>query len=275
MATTPTTDELRIHFAAMHHRGRAFIIPNPWDVASALVLEALGFEALASTSSAMAATFGRHDQQTTLDQLEAHVRALTEHLKVPLSVDAEFGFSRDASGLVETVERLAQAGASGLSIEDYDPQEARILDTAEAVNRVEVAVETAHLHGLTLTARCESHLYGAADLDQTIDRLVRFSDVGADVVYAPGVIDHDSIQRLVEATGRPVNVLALPGCPPVNELSQLGVARVSTGGALAWSAYGTLARDGRALLDSGTYEYWRDPLSNEIRIAAFGSPDDQ
>lgn len=239
---------VRDRFRALH-AGGLFVIPNPWDVGSAKLFVELGFPALATTSSGHAATLGKADQQVTRDELLTHVAAMTAAVDVPISVDAERGFADDPAGVAETVALLAEAGAAGCSIEDYDPATGRIEELAVAVDRVAAAAEAARAAGLVLTARAERPLHGGEPLDDTIDRLAAFRDAGAEVVYAPGLREHADIQRLVAAVGVPVNVLAMPGTPAIGELAAAGVRRVSTGGALARTAYTAARRAAADLLD--------------------------
>lgn len=262
------TDERAATFRDLHRRG-TFVLPNPWDVGSARVLEALGFEALATTSSGHAASLGRRDQQVTRDELLAHVDVLAAAVDVPLHVDAERCFADDLTGVAETVRLLAATGAAGCSIEDFDPATGTIDPIEVATERVAAAVDAARAGGLVLTARAEQHLYGPADLDDTIARLQAFADAGADVVYAPGLADVDDIARVVTEVPAPVNVLALPGGPAVGDLAAVGVRRVSTGGALAMAAYGALATAGRELLEHGTSTYTARTLAPADRDAAF------
>ena len=244
----------RERFRALHTDG-LFIMPNPWDIGSARLLAALGFEALATTSSGHAAALGRPDQSVTRDELLAHVEALAAAVDVPLNVDAERCFADDPQGVAETVELIAEAGAAGCSIEDYDPRREAI-DTLEvAVERVAAAAEAATRYGLVLTARAENHLYALGDLDDTIARLTAYRDAGAEVVYAPGLLDLADIERLVGQVRAPVNVLALRHGPSIPELAAAGVRRVSTGGGLARAAYGALMAAARELQTAGTSAY--------------------
>jgi 2-methylisocitrate lyase-like PEP mutase family enzyme len=261
--------EPRRVFRALHEAG-TFVMPNPWDVGSARLLEALGFPALATTSSGLAASLGRPDQRVSRDELVRHVALLVRAVTVPLSVDAERAFPDDPGGVARTVSMLAEAGASGVSVEDYDPGSARVVTADEATDAVGVAAEAAHEHGLVLTARAENHLYGRDDLDDTVGRLVAYREAGADVLYAPGLERSADIARVVTDTGAPVNVLALPGAPDVPELARLGVRRVSTGGALAWAAYGALVDAARALADDGRYPYLERGLDPALRSRALG-----
>lgn len=250
-------------FRDLHSAG-TFVIPNAWDVGSARLLESAGFPAVATTSSGMAAALGRLDQQVTRDELVTGVAAIAAAIGVPLSVDSERLFD-DPAG---TVELLAEAGAAGVSIEDYDPATGRVEPLAVAVERVGAAAEAARRHGLVLTARAEGLLYGQGDPDDVIARLVAYRDAGADVLFAPGL--KDDIGGFVAAVKAPVNVLALPGVPSVPELARLGVRRVSVGGSLAWAAYGALRDAARELLESGTTGYRARGLSGAEVKAAFG-----
>jgi 2-methylisocitrate lyase-like PEP mutase family enzyme len=158
----------------------------------------------------------------TRDELVEHVARLVSAMELPLNVDAERCFADDTDGVAETVRLLAEAGASGCSIEDLNPAAARIDDLDCAAARVAAAADAARESGLVLTARCEHHLHGVDDLEATIIRLGAYCDAGADVVYAPGLVAVDDIRRVVDAAGVPVNVLALPGGPTVAELAAAG-----------------------------------------------------
>ena len=243
-------------------------MPNAWDVGSARILESLGFQAIATTSSGHAATLGRMDQRVTLDELVGHARSLASAVDLPVSVDAERCFADTPDGVAETVEQIAETGAAGVSIEDYDPVTG-IDPIGVAAERVAAAAEVARSHGLTLTARAENHLYGIDAPDDTIARLTAYREAGAHVVYAPWLVEIDQIGRLVDKTGGPINVLARVDGPSVAELAAAGVRRISTGGALAFAAYGALAAAGRELLASGTSTYLGRALSVDDRRAAF------
>lgn len=258
---------LRERFAALHVEG-TFVMPNVWDLGSARILAELGFPAIATTSSGHAASLGRMDRTVTLDELVKHVADLVAAVDLPLSVDSERCFADTAEGVAATVQRIADAGPAGLSIEDHDPRSG-IYPIDVAVERVAAAASAADRSGLVLTARVENHLHGSDDLDDTIMRLIAYRDAGAHVVYAPGLIDLDDIARVVRETGVAVNVLAHPRGPSVEELGEVGVRRISTGGALAFAAYGALAAGARELLTSGTSTYAGAALSREDRRAAF------
>jgi 2-methylisocitrate lyase-like PEP mutase family enzyme len=268
-----TVDSRRSRFRELHERDQLFLIPNPWDVGSARLLEACGAEALATTSSGLAWSLGKLDQKVTRTELVAHVAQLVASTTVPLNVDSERCFPDEPGGVAETVRLLAEAGAAGCSIEDYDPDAGEIVDVSLAAERVTEAAAAAHeiSEPLLLTARAENHLYGVGDLDDTIRRLIAYRDAGADVAYAPGLTDLDEIASVVDAVGLPVNVLALPSGPTVHELSRVGVRRVSTGGLLAAAAYGALVRGATELLGPGTSTYSEGRLSRDVQQRAFGS----
>jgi 2-methylisocitrate lyase-like PEP mutase family enzyme len=245
------------------HEGEPFVIPNPWDAGSARVLEALGFQALATTSSGFAFTLGRLDGEVTLDEVADHAAAVDRVTALPLSVDLENGYGAEPEAAALAITRIAAAGAVGGSIEDWDPG-GRIYELARAVERVGAAVEAAHALGFpfTLTARAENHIHGVEDLDDTIARLQAFEEAGADVLYAPGLRTHGEIAAVCAAVNRPVNVLALPGLS-VAEIVDAGARRISVGGALTWVAVGAMADAAQALRVSGDVA----PLSVRLPLA--------
>jgi 2-methylisocitrate lyase-like PEP mutase family enzyme len=249
-------------FRELHAREQLFLLPNPWDIGSAMLLESLGFEALATTSAGFGLAIGKRDQTVTRDELVAHVAQLAAATSLPLNVDSERLYPDDPGGVAETVRLLAEAGAAGCSIEDYDPAAGRIEDVGVAAERVGVAADAAR-GKLVLTGRAENYLYGLGDLDDTIARLVAYRDAGADCVYAPGLTDLDEIRRVVDAVGVPVNVLALRTGPSIGELASAGVRRVSTGSALARAAYGAFVAAAEELRDAGTSEYAARNLSSD------------
>ena len=260
--------ERRARFRELHARDGLFLMPNPWDVGSARLLASLGFEALATTSQGFAWAIGTLDQMVTREELVAHVAALADATPLPLNVDSERLYPDEPGGVAETVRLLSAAGAAGCSIEDYDPATGRVDDVGLAAERVTAAAEAKG--DVVLTARCESHLYGGTDLEDTIARLVAYRDAGADVVYAPGLTALEDIVRVVEEVAVPVNVLALPTAPTIRELEAAGVRRVSVGSLLASAAYGALAAGARELLDEGTSRYAERRLERELAHRAFG-----
>ena len=243
-----TQAEKAERFLALHE-GDPFLIPNPWDAGSARVLAALGFEALATTSSGFAFTLGRLDGNVTLDEVAEHTAALGAATELPVSVDLENGYGPEPEAAARAIRRVAEAGAVGGSIEDYDPA-GHLYERALAVERVAAAVEAAR--GLAfpfmLTARAENHIRGNPDLDDTIARLQAFEEAGADVLYAPGLRTTDEIGAVCSAVAKPVNVLALPGLL-LSEVYGAGAQRVSVGGGLTWVAARALADAATALRD--------------------------
>ena len=234
-------------FRELHDEG-CFVMPNPWDRGSARRLEAMGFPALATTSSGHAESFGRVDQQITAEEMLEHASQMAATVSVPLNVDSERLFAEDLAALAGMVEAVADTGAAGCSIEDYRPETQSIDPLERAVARVATAADAAAASGIVLTARAEALLYGEGDLDEVLERLVRFRDAGADVVYAPGLAEPSDIRRVVSELDCPVNVLLWPGGPDVGELAALGVRRVSTGGALMRVAYGAMEDSATRLL---------------------------
>ena len=267
-----TAEPRRARFHELHAREQLFVMPNPWDVGSARILAALGFKALGTSSAGNAWVLGKLDTQVTRDELVAHVAELAPATDLPLNVDSERCYPDDPGGVAETVRRLGEAGAAGCSIEDWNPVTGQIEDVGLATDRVAEAAVAARAFDppLVLTGRAENHLHGIDDLDDTIARLVAYRDAGADCVYAPWLSTPEQISAVVDAVGVPVNVLATPAVPPLPELAQLGVRRISTGSLLAGVAYGALAAASRALQSGSTSTYAAGRLSEDDKQAAFG-----
>ncbi len=265
-------DDRRARFRALHAAERLFVMPNPWDIGSARLLASCGFEALATTSAGYAWSIGKLDRAVVRDELVAHVARVASATALPLNVDSERCFPDEPGGIAGTVMLLAEAGAAGLSIEDYNPAAGDIDDLEVAAEKVAAAAEAAHRRSdpLVLTARAENHISGGDDLTDTIARLIAYRDAGADVVYAPGLVDLSEIGSVVEAVGVPVNVLALPHGPSIAELASVGVRRVSTGGSLAAVAYGALVAGAQELLADGTSGYARAAVPRRTLETAFG-----
>ena len=235
------------------HAGEPFVIPNPWDAGSARVLEALGFKALATTSSGFAFTLGRLDGHVTLEEVVEHVRALAGVTDLPISVDLENGYGAEPWQAAVAVAQAAEAGAVGGSIEDYDPA-GHLYELPLAVERVAAAVEAARGLGwpFTLTARAENHIRGNPDLLDTIKRLKAFEEAGADVLYAPGLRTAEEIRAVCAAVSKPVNVLARPDLS-VSEIVEAGAQRISVGGALTWSGVNAFAAAATRIRDDGDF----------------------
>ncbi len=260
----------RSRFRELHAAEGLFVMPNPWDAGSARLLESLGFQALATTSAGFAWSLGRLDGQVRRDELVRHVAAVAEAVSVPLNVDGERCFPDDPGGVAETVRLLSEAGAAGCSIEDYDPAAGAVDEVSHAAAAVAEAAEAAHAAGMVLTGRCENHLHGVDDLDDTIARLVAYREAGADCVYAPGLARLDDIRQVVEAVAAPVNVLGLRAAPSIPELEAAGVRRVSTGSLLAGAAYGALVEAARELLEAGTSRYAARNVPRDLLTDALG-----
>jgi 2-methylisocitrate lyase-like PEP mutase family enzyme len=260
-------------FLALHRSGTPLLIPNAWDQGSAILLASLGFDALATTSSGFAATLGRLDGSVTRDEALDHATEIAGAADVPVSADLEDAFASSPEGVAETITLAASTGLAGCSVEDFTRDEENpIYDRSAAADRVAAAVEAAHAgpRRLVLTARAENYLHGRADLDDTIERLQAFAQAGADVVYAPGLVDLGEIRSVVAAVDRPVNVLALPGGPSVRELAEAGVARISVGGAFAYAALGAAVEAAKELKEQGTYGFWdRARVGGTAARAAF------
>jgi 2-methylisocitrate lyase-like PEP mutase family enzyme len=257
-----TQAEKALGFAGLHERDRAFVIPNPWDPGSAVLLAALGVEALATTSSGFANSIGRADGAISLEEKIEHCRSLCAVTDLPVSADLEKCFSDSPEGVAETIRLAAEAGVVGASIEDYSGSADKpIYEFELAVERVQAAVEAAQsldFH-FTLTARAENLLRGRNDMDDTIRRLQAFEKAGADVLYAPALRTLEEVRTVVGAVDKPVNVLA----PPIKnvtvaQLSEAGVKRISIGGALARAVVATLLRAGAEMRDQGSFGWTAD-----------------
>ncbi|MGZ4146004.1 MAG: isocitrate lyase/PEP mutase family protein [Actinomycetota bacterium] len=245
--------EMATRFRGLHE-GQPFVIPNPWDAGSARVLAALGFKALASTSSGFAFTRGRLDGGVTLDEVVEHAAALAAATELPVSIDLENGYAADPDGVQRAIERVAGTGAVGCSIEDYDRGGDFIYPLAQATERIVAAVETARGLGFPfmLTARAENLIRGNPDLGDTIQRLQAYEEAGADVLFAPGLRDVESMRAVCSTVSRPVNVLARPGLT-FAEIAGAGARRVSVGGSLTWVAVKAFVDAATAIRDGGDF----------------------
>jgi 2-methylisocitrate lyase-like PEP mutase family enzyme len=246
----PTQHEKATQFRSLHE-GEPFVIPNPWDAGSAVAFAALGFKALASTSSGFAFTLGRADGGVTLDEVADHARALDRATALPVSMDLENGYGPAPQDAALAISRVAEAGAVGGSIEDYDPNDG-LYEFDHAVERVAAAAEAARAldFPFTLTARAENHIRGNPDLDDTIARLQAYERAGADVLYAPGLRTVDEIRAVTGAVGKPVNVLAHAGLS-VAEIVEAGGQRISVGGGLTWVAVRAMVAAAEQIRDAG------------------------
>ncbi|GAB6939552.1 isocitrate lyase/PEP mutase family protein [Isoptericola variabilis] len=240
------TSTLRADFLALHRPGDPLLLPNAWDAGSARILAALGFAAVATTSSGFAATLGRPDGGATRDETLAHAAALASAVDVPVNADLENGFADSPADVARTMAGARATGLAGGSVEDATGRDDEpVYDRALAVERVAAAAEAAG--DLVLTARCENHLYGRDDLADTIARLQAYQEAGADVLYAPGLRDAAAVATVCREVDRPVNALLVAGGPTPQELADAGVARISVGGTFAWNALAALVDAAREL----------------------------
>jgi 2-methylisocitrate lyase-like PEP mutase family enzyme len=273
---TPSQAERAERFHALHVPGRPLLMPNSWDVGSSLMFASLGFEALATTSGGFAASRGRLDGAMTRAEVLAHCSELTSAVSVPISADLENCFADEPEGVAATIVDAIGAGLCGGSVEDFTRDRRNpIYERAYAAERVRAAAEAAHSGPVpfVLTARAENYLHGQVDLADTIARLQAYEEAGADVLFAPRVVDPAELRQLLSAVDRPVNVLLVPGTPAVDELAELGVSRISVGGAVAAASYGFAIEAVRQLRDTGTTTYW--DVAGQARLAmqeAFEKP---
>ncbi len=263
-------------FRALHARDKAFIIPNPWDVGTARMLEHLGFEALATTSAGYAFSVGQQDGAVDRVSMMRHVAEIAGCSELPVSADLGNGFGHEPKTAAETIRLAADAGVVGGSIEDATGRaDAPFYEEPAAFDRVRAAVEAARAlpFPFTLTARAENYLYGRPDLKDTIERLQLYQEAGADVLYAPGVVKREEIAALVRAVDRPVNVLmGLPGEQlNIEQLSELGVRRVSIGSGLARAAFGAFLRGAREMRERGSFSFAEQAASSREITDLFGA----
>ena len=271
----PTQSEKAAAFLALHQRDHAFIIPNPWDVGSARLLQNMGFEALATTSGGFAFSIAKSDGSVDRGQMLRHAADLAAATDLPISDDLENCYADDPSEVAETIRLAAQAGLAGCSIEDV-PQgrERKPYDLEFAAERVRAAAEAAHSlpFPFVLTARSENFIVGRPDLRDTIARLQAFQEAGADVLFAPGLRTKEDIKTVVQSVDRPVNVImGLEGVQlSVDDLSALGVKRISVGSALARAAYGAFLRAAEEMRKQGTFTFAEAAVKYRDLNAMFG-----
>lgn len=268
-----TQTEKAARFRALHERDRAFLMPNPWDAGSARVLEGLGFEALATSSAAFAATLGRQDGNVSRDEVLGHSRQLAEVTRVPLAADLENGFGDEPAKVAETIRLAAETGLVGGSIEDGPRDRANVpYDLGLATDRVAAAVVAARAlpFPFTLTARAENFVRGRPDLDDTIQRLMAFERVGADVLFAPGLPDLAAVRAVCSALRKPVNfMVGIRGKSfSVAELAAVGVKRISFAGSLHRAALAGLLNAAREIRGPGTFNYLEHAVSS-AELGAF------
>lgn len=245
-------------FLALHQKGKPFVMPNPWDLGSATVLEAMGFPALATTSAGFAFSIGRRDAEGGVSRDEAvdHAALIAGSTDLPVNADTENGFGLAPEDCAETVRLCAEAGLAGCSIEDTtgdfsDP----IIGFELSVERIRAAAEAGRkAGGIVLTARAENFLYGRQDMADTLRRLNAFAEAGADVLYAPGLRDAESVRTLIASVDLPVNVLASPGLT-VQQIAEAGGARISLGSAFAINAFRGLIAAAEEVQNQGSFTF--------------------
>lgn len=244
-------------FCALHQRKEAFLIPNPWDVGTARMLERLGFEALATTSMGFALSIGKLDNKAGRESVMTHAEAVTSATRLPVSADLEDGFGDAPETVAETIRLAAKAGLVGGSIEDSTGWSDPIYELEKAVDRVRAAAEAAHSlpFPFTLTARAENYLHNRSDLKDTIRRLQAYQEAGANVLYAPGLTTKEEIAEVVRSVDRPVNVLmGLKNVYwTVEELNAIGVRRISVGSGLYRVAHAAFLRAAREMKEAGAF----------------------
>lgn len=274
--TDARTVELRRRFHTLHRSG-CFVIPNPWDVGSARMLAAMGYKALATTSSGFAWSTGRLDHQILVDDALEHLYELAAMVDVPVSADFEGGFAVEPAGVESNVLRAVENTAiAGLSIEDStgDTHEP-LFDFTLAVERIAAARQgmDRNMSGAFLIARSEGFIAGRPDLEETIRRLKAYSDAGADCLYAPGIRTEEQISAIVQAVApKPVNVLVSAPFITVERLAALGVRRISVGGALARAAWTGFVRAAREIAEHGTFNGLGDAISASDLNGLFAKP---
>ncbi|HEX6617365.1 MAG TPA: isocitrate lyase/phosphoenolpyruvate mutase family protein [Gemmatimonadales bacterium] len=269
----PDIAQRRRLFRELHREG-CFVIPNPWDVGSARLLAALGFRALATTSSGFAWSRGRRDNHVTLDEALGHFRAIVESVELPVNGDFEGGFAVEPEGVATNVGAAVGTGLAGLSIEDSTGDPARpLFDFPLAVERVRAARRAIDESGsgVLLTGRSEGFIAGRPDLAETIRRLTAYAEAGAECLYAPGLRTLADIAAVVRAVApRPVNVLVGSPFTTVADLAAAGVRRISVGGALARAAWGGFLRAAREIAGQGTFQHLAEAVPFDEINGAFG-----
>src|ERR1051325_9489351 len=261
----PTIEEKRETFRKLHESG-CFAIPNPWDIGTAKYLEHLGFKAIATTSAGFAFSRGLADGSVKRGDMIAHIRELVEASDIPVNADFENGYADEPNWCAENARLCAETGVAGLSIEDAaDRKESPLYDVNLAVERIHACKEALHGTNCLLVGRAEGFLVGREKLDQVIKRLLKYSEAGADCLYAPGFKDRESNRAIVEAVApKPVNVLiGGPRGLTMRDAAELGARRVSVGGAFARAAWGGFIRSAKELIGQGTFEELKQGASYE------------
>jgi 2-methylisocitrate lyase-like PEP mutase family enzyme len=268
----------------MLHRGPSILVlPNAWDVASARILEELGYPAIATTSAGVAFSLGFPDgQRVSREQMLEAVARIARAVRVPVTADMEAGYGTTVKDMRETAKALIAAGAIGMNLEDVTGEdESSHVEISLQVEKIRALRETALSAGVPLVLNARTDIYlmpvGPVEtrLDRTVERLRAYAQAGADCLFAPGVQDRETIAKLVRALRAPLNILLSPGCPPLRELEGLGVARASTGSSAMRASLGLLRRIGKELMEAGTYSCLQDgavPFAEVNQILARKKP---
>ena len=267
-ASPPSAADKRRRFHELHRSG-CFVIPNPWDSGSARYLQALGFKALATTSSGFAWSHGAPDCSMSREEVLAHLQAMVAATDLPINADFQGGFAHEPAGVAESVRLAVETGVAGLSIEDSTGNAAKPLyDLDDAVARIRAARQAIDRAGgdTLLVGRAECFLEGHPDIEETIARLQAYSNAGADCLYAPGVRSPEHIRRVVDSVApKPVNLLVGNAIQAsVAEIAALGVRRISVGGALARAAWGGFIRAAKVLAEEGRFDGFADTPSHDM-----------
>jgi methylisocitrate lyase len=251
-----TAQDKRTAFRKLHESG-CFVLPNPFDVGSAKALQNLGFKAVASTSAGFAWTIAKADNRVTVDEVCDHLAAISAAVDIPVNADFEGGFAVEPEGVATNVARAVKTGLAGLSIEDSTGDKTKpLFERGLAIERIKAARKAidADKSGVLLTGRCEAFLWGVTDLKLVIDRLLAYSDAGADCLYAPGLKTKDDIAAVVKAVApKPFNLLIGASGLSLDQAGDIGVRRISVGGSLARAAWGGFMKAAKEMAEKGTF----------------------
>jgi 2-methylisocitrate lyase-like PEP mutase family enzyme len=276
MTPAPSQTEKAELFRRLHVPGSPLLMPNAWDEGSARLFASIGCAAIATTSGGFAATKGRLDGAMTKDEVLAHTKALVDAVDVPVSADLENCFADEPDAVAATITEAVAIGLAGGSVEDFTrDRDDPIYELAHASERVRAAAEAAHNGPVpfVLTARAENYLHGRQDLADTITRLQAYQEAGADVLFAPRIVDPADLRAVLDAVDVPVSVLITPNAPPVADLAEVGVSRLSVGGAIAAASYGYAIEAINQLQDTGIATYWdQASAARADMLAAFDKP---
>jgi 2-methylisocitrate lyase-like PEP mutase family enzyme len=276
MTSTTSQTQKAATFRALHVPGTPLLMPNAWDEGSARLFASIGCAAIATTSGGFAVTRGRLDGAMTRDEVLAHSGDLTRAVDIPVSADLEDCFAAEPAGVAATIADAIAQGLAGGSIEDFTRnRDEPIYELGRATDRVRAAAEAAHKGSVpfVLTARAENYLHGRKDLTDTITRLQAYQEAGADVLFAPRVVDPVELRQLLAAVDVPVSVLITPDAPTIGELAEFGVSRISVGGAIAVATYGFAVEAVKELQQEGTANYWdRAGAAREAMATSFVKP---